>query len=349
MKLASLRRLLPPAILLLASASRLPAVDTVASVPEGFINFTIPAGSQATPSVATFSIPLSAAIPANFAGRAAGTISSVTATTLTNTAAGWTAGALSQAASPYFLRIKGGAAAGRTLLISTAAGQQNTATTVTVDNQGTPLTGLGIVAGDTYEIFPADTLFSLFGSDVLGGSSTANADVVRLLGASGWQEYYYDTTAAQWRINSVATSQNNVVIRPDTGVIFYRRGSAPLALSVSGRVPATDLRIVLNEAGTSFITGFPVDTPLAQAGYDSMPGWVSNNGSIPDADKVIIFDGAFWNSYNYNQSAAQWRNGSVPVNQGAAIKILAGNPVIIESPTGAAGVKVWTCPLPYSL
>ncbi len=334
---------------LLVSGFRLaPAQTSVATVPEGYINFNIPAGSQATPSVYTFSIPLTGSAPSTFVGKAAGTISSVTATTITNTAAGWSAGALSQAAAPYFIRIKSGAAVGRTLLISTTIGQENTATTVTVNNQGTPLDSLGVVAGDTYEIFPADTLFSLFGSDVQGGTSAATADVVRLQSGSSWLEYYYNTTVGQWRQGSIPVSQNNVVIRPDSGIIYYRRGTTPLALTLTGRVPSTDLQLVLNEVGTTFITAFPVDVRLDQSDFTSMPGWV-NAGTVPTADKVNVFSDGVWNSYNYNQTAAQWRNGDAIDNVGPSVTIPAGTPSIIESPTGMPGLKIWKRTLPYSL
>ncbi len=339
-------RILPLACLgsLLATSSCLAA--TIASVPQGYMNFTIPAGNASTPAVTTFSLPLSAPVPGNFTGQPAGTISSVTATTITNNSAGWAPGALSVKASPYFIRFKSGAAAGRTLLISTSPA--NTATTITVNNQGTPLTGLGIVAGDKYELFPAYTLSTVFGSTVLGGSSAALADVVRLHDGSGWVEYYYNSTG-QWRTGSVPVSQNDVVIRPDSGIIFYRRGTTPVVLTLTGTVPSTDLKVVLNEVGTAFIAGFPVARTLAQSDFTSMSGWVNNTGSVANADKITALVSGTWNSYNFNQTNSQWRNGSVPVNQGPLVTLAAGTPVIIESPTGTPGLKVWNRTLPYSL
>jgi hypothetical protein len=322
------------------------AQTVISSAPEGFMNFTIPSGSVTTPSVFMFSLPLTAAPPTNLAGQTAGAITSVAAGTITNTSAGWAAGALSQAATPYFIRITSGTAVGRTLAISTAVA--NTGTMVTVDNQGTPLTGLGIVAGDTYEIFPADTLFSLFGSSVLGGTSTADADVVRLHNGSGWVEYYYNTAASQWRVNSIGASQNNVVIRPDSGIIFYRRGATPLLLTLTGRVPTTDLQTVVNEVGSTFIGGFPIDTTFVQSDFRTMPTWVNNTGSVATADKVNVFLAGSWNSYNYHQAASQWRNGSIPVSQNA-VTIPAGTPFIVDSPTGTPGLKIWKRALPYSL
>ncbi|MGH8047729.1 MAG: hypothetical protein ACREKL_10820, partial [Chthoniobacterales bacterium] len=297
-------------------------------------------------AVSTFSLPLSAPVPTNFTGQSSGAISSVTASTITNSAAGWSPGALSQAASPYFIRITSGQAVGRTLLISVS--QANTATTATVDNQGTALDGLGIVAGDKYEVFPAYTLQTVFGSSVLGGASADVSDVVRLHNGTGWVEYYYNSTAAQWRQGSIPVTQNNVVVRPDSGIIFYRRGTSPIVLTLVGKVPSTDLQVVMNEVGTAFVAGFPSASTIAGNNYTTMPGWVNNTGSVTDSDKVTAFVSGAWNSYNYNLSATQWRNGSVPVSQGA-VAITAGTPVIIESPTGTPGLKVWKRTLPYSL
>jgi hypothetical protein len=320
-----------------------------ASVPQGYMNFTIPAGSAETPSVYTFSLPLTASVPTNFVGQSAGKISSVTATTITNDSAAWTAGALSQTATPYFIRITSGNAIGRTLQISTSAGQLNTATTVTVNNQGTPLDTLNIAAGDQYEVFPAYTLFSVFGAAVQGGSSATGSDVVRLHDGSGWIEYYYNTTASQWRTGTLPVSQNNVVLRPDSGIIFYRRGATLIALTLAGKVPSTDLQVVLNDVGASFVAGFPAAKLLGQSDYNSMPGWVDNTSSVLTADKITTFVSGSWNSYNFKQSPGQWQNGSIPVNQGTLITIAAGTPVVIESPTGTPGPKVWRRTLPYSL
>ena len=344
-----------PQFLLIAAALVAPQVARAATVtiPEGYMTFTIPAGSQTTPSVSTFSLPLSPRVPSNFVGQSIGAISSVGTNTITNDSAGWTPGALSTAATPYFIRITSGVATGRTFLISTSASNPNTASTVTVDNQGTPLTGanVGIVAGDRYELFPAYTLSSLFGNSVLGGTSSSVADVVRLHNGSGWTEYYFNTSTnpGHWRVGSVPVSQDNVAIRPDSGIIFYRRGTSQIDLTLMGKVPSTDLQIVVNEVGATFVTGFPMDFTLDASDYKSMPTWVQNTGSVTDADKVTAYLSGSWKSFNYSQSAGQWRVSTVPVNQGPLVTIPAGIPVIIESPSGATGLKIWKRTLPYSL
>ena len=331
------------ALALMASAS----AQTAYTVPEGYVTVSIPAGSVGAPSVTTFSLSLRENAPSNFVGQASGKITGVTSNTITNSSAAWSAGALSQAATPYFIRIMSGAAKGRTLQITTTA---NTSTTITVNNQGTDLTTLGITTGtDTYEIFPGDTLNTFFGTSTLGSTAAASADVVRIHSGTVWNEYYFNTTANQWRLGSVPVNQNNVVLRPDSGITFYRRGTSALQYVVLGRVPSTDLRVVVNNSGITYVGGvFPVNQTLSTANFNSLSGWVNNTGSVTTADKVTIWSGSVFNSYNFNQAANQWRNGSVPVNQNNVV-ITAGTPVIIERPNVASGTTTLVKPIPYDV
>lgn len=324
--------------------------ESARTVPVGMMTIEIRAGSLANPSVTTFSLPLRESTPPDFVGQAAGRITGVTATTLANTNAGWAPGALSQPSSPYFIRITSGNAAGRTLKISSATA--NTESTLTVLNQGTDLSTLGIVTGsdgDTYEIFPGDTLESFFGDSTLGATSAASADVVRLYDGSSWSDYYYNSTAQQWRIGSIPVNQNFVVLRPDSGITFYRRGSTSLTYSLFGVVPSTPIRSVVNNGGVTYLgNAFPVDQTLAASGFNTVPGWVNNVGAVTTADKIGIWGGSSYTYYNYSQSLGQWRAGSVPVNQNN-VRIPAGTPVLINRPTPAPGVSVLLQDLPYNL
>jgi len=326
--------------------------QTAATVPVGAINITIAAGSASVPKVTTFSIPLRESVPENFVGQASGRITGVTATSISNANAGWAAGALSQAATPYFLRITSGSATGRTLQIATGTANANTATTLSVLNQGTDLTTVGIATGtngDTYEVFPGDTLGSFFGNTTLGGTSAAVSDVVRLHNGSSWSDYYYNTTVGQWRIGSVPVSQNNVVLRPDGGITFSRRGTTPLEYTLLGVVPSTPIRVVVKNAGSTYLGNvFPVNQTLGTSGFNSLPGWVNNTGDIKAADKVVIFNGSSLSYYHYNQAASQWRIGSVPVSQ-SNVAIPAGVPAIIERPSAAPGVTTLVRNMPYNL
>lgn len=325
------------------------SAETDATVPAGVLTIEIAPGSPAAPAVTTFSLPLRGSVPDDFVGQSAGWITSVTANSITSAGANWSPGALSQAGSPYFLRITSGPAAGRTLQI--AQSPPNTEDTVTVLNQGTNLDALGISEGapDTFEIFPGDTLASFFGTSTLGGTSAATADGVRLHNGSTWSEYFFHAPSSQWRLGSVPVSQNHVVLRPDAGITFYRRGNTPLAYALVGVVPSTPIRSVVNNGGVTYLGNpFPVTQTLAGSGFNQLPGWVSNTGSVTAADKVAVWNGSSYTYYNFNQAAGQWRAGSVPVNQNA-VSIAPGVPVLIERPTAAGGIDTLVRDLPYTL
>ena len=152
--------------LLLASAVALghsAVAQNATTTPVGAMTITVAAApTVSSPKVSTLTIPLFNPVPSNFQGQSVGLITGITDNTITNTSAGWSAGALSQAASPYLVRITTGNATGRIFVVSTSA--QNTSTTVTVGDEGTPLTSSGLQVGDSYSIHPADTLLSFFGN-----------------------------------------------------------------------------------------------------------------------------------------------------------------------------------------
>ncbi len=332
---------------ILASTVLEAQTTSVSTVPQGYLSVSIPAGSLSAPSVTSFSLPLNASVPSSFVGEAAGPITSVTSSTITNNAGGWTAGALSQAATPYFVRFTSGNAEGQTFQISTTTA--NTSTVLTVLNQTLDLTALGIAAGDTYQIFPGDTLNSLFGTTTLGSTAAASADVVEVLMSGVWNDYYYNTSASQWRKGSVPFDEGNTVLRPDSGITFYRRGSTPLQFALLGTTPSTNIQVVVNNTGGTYVGNvFPVDQTLLEANYNSIPGWINNTGTVTAASTIAFLSGGVYNPYNYLVSVGQWRKGSVPFNDNSIV-IPAGVPVIVQQPSNTVGVSVLTRTLPYSL
>ena len=321
--------------------------STSVTVPEGYLTVTIPAGSVSSPSVTTFSVPVYSAVLSSFVGEPVGQISAVTSNTISNAAGGWSAGALSQAATPYFIRITSGAAAGQTFQISTTTA--NTASVLTVLNQQIDLTTLGIVSGNTYQIFPAETLATLFGTSTLSSTSSSTADVVEIFSGGVWSDYFYNSSSSIWQKGSMPVDQSNVVLRPDAGITFYRRGSTPLQYILMGTVPSTNIQLVVNTSGLSYVGNvFPVDQSLSVAAYNSLPGWVNNTGNLSAASTITFLNGATYAPYNYLLSANQWRKGSLPVNQNSVV-IPAGTPVQIQQPNTTVGVTIFSRTLPYSV
>jgi hypothetical protein len=275
------------------------------------------------------------------------------ANTISNSNAGWTAGQLSVQATPYLLQITSGTATGRTFLISTSTA--NTSTGVTIDGTdlvNTDLTTLGIAVGtDTYQIIPADTISSVFGTPastgIQGGATSTGADQVQLLAVSGgsWTSYYYNTTSSQWLRVGPPIPSNNVVIRPDTGVLYVRIPTTPLTLTLLGQAPAVPRQAVVSNTGVTVLsTSFPVDTTLGNSNIQNTPGWATAATSS-NADSVQIFNGS-WTSY-FNNGTNWVRVGPPIVSNGVAIP--AGTAVLLVKRGTATGQNILTQALPYSL
>jgi hypothetical protein len=99
----------------------------------------------------------------------AGSVSGVTANTLSTTDATWSVGQFAQLGAPIFALILSGGQTGRILLVT-----GNTTGAVTLDVGTTSLLGdattpaFSISAGDRFEIFQGDTLATLFGDGSAG-------------------------------------------------------------------------------------------------------------------------------------------------------------------------------------
>jgi hypothetical protein len=301
--------------------------------------------------VTSFSPQLRLPNDATFVGKARGQLSAVSATTLTDSSAGWGAGALSASAAPYFIKIRTGVASGSYWQISTAAANTASAATVISLNGRDPVSA-GVVTGDTYEIVPADTLETFF-SDVassIGGTSLSNADNVRLYDGTAWRNYYFNTSANQWREGTSSFNRNTTIIRPDSGIIYTRRGLTALPLTLVGNVADQAEKFTVPATGVAFVGGvYPVSRTLNSIGFNSMPNFVAYTGNLAAADKVRFYDGTSWRTLVYNQTASQWREGTSTFNRNE-LPIPAGTPVIIERGVGApSGTVAVSMPLPYTL
>src|SRR5207253_2974171 len=113
------------------------------TIPQVYTQITIKAGSTSN-----------ASIPLDDAAVARGAVQAVTANTITAV----TAGAWGNVAAPYALRLVSGKAAGATFPITGVNG-----TTLSLNTSAVDLTQL-VAAGDSYVVFPVDTLGTLFGT-----------------------------------------------------------------------------------------------------------------------------------------------------------------------------------------
>lgn len=334
-----------------------PAAAQAASSPvEGVITFVVPAGQART-----LSLPL-LATPAG-SGRVRGRLSAVGADYVESLGAGWLPGFYSDPAAPYLLRLTSGAAAGRFFVVAALA---NTGTRLFVQNDGTPLDGLGIKVGedgDHYELLPADTLASLFGTDLLAGATTSTvADNVQL-----WQAgmtastYYFNTTRARWELSTdtaSSPSRDHVVLRPDRGLLVRRRAATELVLRLTGRLTTTGFHSThLRSGATLAAPGFPLATTLGELALqapDRIAGWqgaAATTTPVTAADTVQVWSGTTWTAFYYDTGKQRWqRMGDATGADRNGFEIGAGQPVLIQRRnSGGALTAPVRVPLPFPL
>lgn len=345
-----------PSLVAILSATLLPCAvwaNNATTTPVGVVSTQIVGGTIGSPAINMISFPLLSRPGEGFAGVTAGPISSYNpdSKTITVENAGWSANSLSNAAAPIFIVLRSGSHEGRILGIVS-----NTSNSAVINDQGAPLAGLG--SGVLFELIQGDTLLSAFGTPtdgVVGGSSgqTGQVDIVRIFVGGAWRNYFYNTSSSRWEQVgfSFLGSQNNTVIRPDQGAIYFRVGGN-MTISSTGTVPAGNLKVVNSENGPSVLSSFfPTSTTLFNLGIHNSPNWraVGDSGvTSANADYVRLFTGGAWRTYYFNRNG-NWYNvameflgtqNGVTINPGGAF---------ITQRNGASQVSVAQRNRPYSI
>ncbi|MDX2079493.1 MAG: TIGR02597 family protein [Terrimicrobiaceae bacterium] len=334
------------------------------TTPVGVVTVSI-AGSPNGSSFAQtqFSAPLRES--AVIQGIARGTVSSVTTDSIGSTGAGWQVGGLSAVGSPFFVEIRSGQASGRIFQILS-----NTADSISIRRSGLDanidLTSLGIAPGDSFEIFPGDTLLSLLGTPadgVVGGTSSqfsANQTdrvIINDPANNTAITYFFDTGGVnpnQWRRLGSNANQGTIVISPRMGVVYQRISTDALQLSFTGAVPERAATMRLPRAGTTIVSRyFPTDGSLASLGLHTLSGWrkLGDSGvTVPTTDRVIVKVGSTLISYYFDATAvpAQWRRVGSGANQDT-VSIPAGSSVRLIRNGQVGEFDSWTYALPYAL
>lgn len=333
------RRLRRLALLLLPALLLAPArAQDQKSRPVGFLVQTIPSGQSRS-----FSIPFDAEV-SSLPGTV-GRLTAVGPNWLENSAAAWTPGAFSTAAAPYFVRLTSGAQAGRLFRIGTP---DNTATRLYVADDGVAPDSLGLAVGPTgtaFEIIPADTLATFFGTTAAGDTLVVHgsadplaADLVQVWGGGAWLNFYYNTVWGRWAATTDTAAdptRNHFLLRPDRGVMLTRRGPTPLELAVVGRVLATPQRAVharTQNALTFLATMQAGDITLGALALQSgarTAGW-RGAADAGDADILLVWGGASWFSFFYNTAAGHWQRVGDPTADRDNFIIRAGTPVFVQ-------------------
>jgi len=325
---------------------------TVATVPEGMITYTVASGSTTY-----LSLPLTKNVTYT------GSVTAVTANSISvgDTPAPFTT-SMATAGSPYFVKFLSGNEIGRVVLITANTTSSLTLDTTDHSSQTVNLTtsGFNVQVGDTFEIFPGDTLASVFGNNttqsplVLTGSTglfTADTVCVYSSTTNRWQAYYFNMTSGFWVLNGSSVSANNTILYPNQGLMVMRRANQTAAsLVLSGRV--AEVRALTKTTGSNAIlygsTGYATDMTLSQLQLGS--NWV-HGSSLLTADAVSIWN-ASQNRFNtyYQMPDSTWRESNNATTDQSNLVVSAGSCIAILQRGIVSGTTSYlSSTLPYSL
>lgn len=322
------------------------SAQSVTTVPVGAVTVTANAApSASTPRYTSLALPLLNE-PAHV-----GRLSAVGSNTIT---VDQSVAEVINSSNPYFIRVTSGANVGLTLLISS-----NSGSTLTIDNSRVgALTSLPSslsvgTSGDTFTIYPADTLLSMFGNAVQGGATANLADQVWLWqpAAGTYAKFYYSTANSRWQDTDFDDPANNTVLLPDVGIMYVRRATTPVSFVITGTVPAHNARPQIRNSGYTFLAaGFPVPISLASLGLEGNSNWVKG-ASLAAADQVWIWQPASgsYAKYFFNSNTAQWEDGDFGDPSGSVV-VNPQTPVMIKrAVTGQASYSSYALTKPYAL
>jgi uncharacterized protein (TIGR02597 family) len=302
------------------------------SEPVGCVRVVIPAPATGETTRKVLGIPF------NRASVFRGIVTSVSGSTIKAGTPAWTSGQFVSAV--HYLKFRTGPNVGRYFTVTA-----NTADTLTVSAPG-----VAIAENQAFEIFPAQTLGSLFGTTSVAlqtGPDEASADLVRIQNGTVWNTYFH--TGTQWQISGGTSSQNGAVIRPEQGIIVVASGISPVSLALRGSVSITSESSVIPGTGEALVANrLPFDTTLSALKIQSLPGW-TKGASASVADNLMRWNGTSWNVYYH--TGARWQMAGSQASQDGA-SLPAGESLLIrrrDGSTASAAFLDTAAPFAYTL
>jgi uncharacterized protein (TIGR02597 family) len=288
---------------------------SLVSEPVGCVRVVIPAPTAGETSRKVLGIPFNR--PSVFRG----IVTSVSGATLKAGTPAWKVGQF--VSEPHYLKFRTGLNSGRYFTITA-----NTADTITLSAEGVSFT-----EKQAFEIFPAQTLGSLFGTTSVPlrtGTSEATADFVRVHNGTNWDTYFH--TGTQWQISGGTSSQNGVILRPEQGLIVVSGGTAALNLTLLGSVSVSPDASPVPGTGVALVSNrSPLTTTLSALNVQSLPGWtVGPTASV--SDNLMRWNGSSWNVYYH--TGARWQLAGSAASQDSAT-VPAGDSLLIRRRDGS--------------
>lgn len=321
--------------LLAATAISADAQTTVSTDPVGFSTFTLRAKVGTVNGASTRVIPMERA--SSFNGACTGATFSLDGSNRTVITFGsnlFTANEFTGTANQHYFRISNGSNEGD---FSTVVA--NTENSITLADDFNAV----LSVASAFEVVPYWTLSTALpgGGGLQGGTSATAADNVTIFNANfTGTVYFYNSTAGQWRTG--LSNSDNVIIPPGSGLLFTRKQTSAVDVTLVGSVPlgtsAVDINGSVSGTSTKYTlvgSAYPLASKrLADLGlYTGDPSTgVVGGSSATAADNVTIFNPSTGVStvYFYNTTASQWRTGltasdNVTIPDGSAVLITRKN------------------------
>jgi len=328
------------------------ATTSVATVPDGMITFSLTHGKSSY-----LSLPLTSN------STYTGAVSAVTTNTISvdDAPAPFTT-SLSAATAPYFIKFLSGNEAGRVMLVTA-----NTSSKLTVDTTdhisgaavALTATGFNVQAGDTFEVFPGDTIASVFGHGttqdpllLTGGPGVTTSDTVSLFTTVGAPAvtYYFNTTAGFWEQYGTSANANNTIIYPYSAFAVARRATHPdTTLVLEGRVTQVAAATKIVSKGTVYTSShYATNIKLSQLQFGS--NWQTGT-SVLTADTISVWNTTTGRFDTFFQKAdSTWRKYGDMVTDQSNYEIAAGTvTTIAKRQTVTGGDSFLQSSLPYTL
>jgi uncharacterized protein (TIGR02597 family) len=314
-----------------SAACTLDAASLV-SEPVGCVRVVIPAPAEGQTTRKVLGIPFNR--PSVFRG----IVTAVSGATLKAGTPAWTSGQF--VSQPHYLKLRTGPSAGRYFTITA-----NTADTLTVSAPG-----VSFAEKQAFEIFPAQTLGSLFGTSSVPlrtGTSEASADFVRIHNGTSWESYYH--TGAQWQLSGGTSSQNGKILRPEQGILLVTGGTTPVNLALVGSVSVSPEASAVPGAGVALVANrLPFATTLSALKIQSLSGW-TKGATASVSDNLLSWNGSSWNVFYH--TGARWQLAGSQASQDNA-PIAVGEALLIrrrDGSTASAAFLDTAAPFTYTL
>jgi uncharacterized protein (TIGR02597 family) len=319
---------------------------SVSKVPTGVQSITLKQGTSTW-----FSFPLSE--QPVYAGAVVGVTNNVIGITPSSTTS------FTGSATPYFVQFLSGQEAGRTLLITAS-----TSTSLTLDTTDHGIgstvalntSGFAVASGDKFQVFPGDTLATVFGTNtssnplLLNGSSNqGNADQVSLWGTSD-TVYYFNTGAGHWETTGSSANANNVIIYPYSAISVYRKSGSNATLLLTGQVTSANAcqKVAVN-TNVYCSSHYPTAIQLSQLKMSSNWQTGSNGNS---ADDLAIWSASSQTfTFYFQKPNGNWYlcTGNSNATQNTVTIPAGGATVIYRRASSSGGNAFLVSALPYSI